>query len=247
VAASAEQVKLLQRDTPPEEVKQRAGPGGMMLSYVDARYHFDTLDKCVGGENWQSQFSRDASGLRAGIGIYCKRVSVSADGTTITSGEWVWKWDVGTPSTMEPVKGEHSDAMKRAGVLWGIGRDLYDSASAASKAAGPRSRAPTAPSEAHSGSGGVPVAHVTGSWACPMHGGSKVVPAGISKHGARKGKPYPAFTVCSESTCDEKPPRGSARPAPVFVAPDPTEFIGMTPDDEDDGNPFDSIPDNEPG
>jgi hypothetical protein len=41
-------------------------------------------------------------------------------------GDWVTKWD-GAPSTdIEAVKGGLSNAMKRAGVQWGIGRYLYN-------------------------------------------------------------------------------------------------------------------------
>lgn len=38
-------------------------------------------------------------------------------------------------------------------------------------------------------------------WVCPTHGGSRVVPAGVSK---RTGKPYPAFKVCVRQDCDQK-------------------------------------------
>jgi hypothetical protein len=48
-----------------------------------------------------------------GIGIKCE------------SG-WVWKWDTGNESAMDGDKGQISDAFKRAGVKWGIGRFLYD-------------------------------------------------------------------------------------------------------------------------
>jgi len=57
----------------------------------------------------------------------------------------------------------------------------------------------------------------------------KVVPAGVSK---RTGKPYPAFEVCPE--CDEKPPRGSRKPKPMYTAPAPSEYVGMAPDEEDE-------------
>lgn len=44
----------------------------------------------------------------------------------------------------------------------------------------------------------------TGGWVCPVHGTSKVVPAGVSK---RTNKPYDAFVACPERGCDQKPPR----------------------------------------
>jgi hypothetical protein len=38
---------------------------------------------------------------------------------------WIWKGDAGTESNMEAEKGNASDARKRAGFTWGIGRELY--------------------------------------------------------------------------------------------------------------------------
>lgn len=216
MAATSAQIAQLREPTPKAEVKKRAGPGGMQLDYVDARYHYDRLDACVGAENWQSKFERDPKGaLRAGIGI-------------LTEDGWVWKWDTGTESTMEPQKGEHSDALKRAGVQWGISRDLYDSK--------PESSAPAArPVRSPSGSGGAPVAVAASGWVCPVHETVKVVPAGVSK---RTGKPYPAFEACPERGCDQKPPRGGRKPKPMYTAPEPTEYVGMTPDEEDEDTPF---------
>jgi len=40
-------------------------------------------------------------------------------------------------------------------------------------------------------------------WSCPVHHGSKVVPAGVSR---KTGKPYSEFLACSEPGCNEKPP-----------------------------------------
>lgn len=70
------------------------------------------LDETVGAENWQCDFRSIDGKLFCGIG--CR-----------FGGEWVWKWDTGTPSNMEAQKGEASDARKRAGFAWGIGRELY--------------------------------------------------------------------------------------------------------------------------
>lgn len=212
MAATIEGIKKLREPTPKDEVKTRPGPGGAMLSYIDARYLYDRLDECVGPTNWQDQFERDSAGnLRAGIGI-------------LTDDGWVWKWDTGTPSTMEPQKGEYSDALKRAGVHWGIGRDLYDSKPEAS---GP------APSRA--GSRGAPATLASSGWECPVHHTVKVVPAGVSK---RTGKSYPAFEVCGSVGCDQKPPRGGRKPKPMYTAPEPTEYVGMAPDEEDEDIPF---------
>jgi hypothetical protein len=42
------------------------------------------------------------------------------------------------------------------------------------------------------------------AWVCPMHGGSRLVPAGISQ---RTGRAYNAFLACSAPGCDSRPPR----------------------------------------
>lgn len=42
------------------------------------------------------------------------------------------------------------------------------------------------------------------AWVCPIHGNSKVVPAGFSQ---RTQKHYEAFTACGTPGCDQKPPR----------------------------------------
>ena len=86
------------------------------VAYIDARQLFDILDEAVGAENWQTQFQTIDGKLFAGIGI-----NVASDGKT----EWVWKFDTGSESNIEAEKGEVSDALKRAGVQWGIGRFLY--------------------------------------------------------------------------------------------------------------------------
>jgi hypothetical protein len=112
MSATPDMLAIFYEPTPPSEIRQRQGPNGGMLDYIDARYVMDTLDK-LGPENWQDRYEdRDDGSVRCGIGINVE-------------GEWIWKWDVGTPSNIEPEKGSHSEAFKRAGVKWGIARDLY--------------------------------------------------------------------------------------------------------------------------
>jgi hypothetical protein len=128
------EVQRLAGDTPREAIKQRQGPGGRMLDYVDARYVMDRLDE-LGPGNWQDRYEDRPNGsVRCGIGINIE-------------GEWVWKWDVGDESDIEADKGAHSGAFKRAGVKWGIARDLYGhSTSTAQRTGGPSSPArPSAP------------------------------------------------------------------------------------------------------
>lgn len=87
-----------------------------ILAYKDARTDMEILDTCVGPANWQNDYKRDSKGfLQCGIGIHNPDLN-----------EWIWKWSNGTPSNIEKEKGEYSDAFKRAGYLWGIGRSLYN-------------------------------------------------------------------------------------------------------------------------
>ena len=87
-----------------------------ILAYKDARVDMTVLDEAVGPMNWQVTYQRDSQGvLQSSIGIW--------DDTKKT---WVWKTSNGTPSDFEGEKGEYSDAFKRAGFFWGIGRQLYN-------------------------------------------------------------------------------------------------------------------------
>jgi hypothetical protein len=206
--ATPEMVNLLGADTPKEEVKSRPAPGGSgkMLDYIDARFVMDRLDLAVGPCDWQQRFEVDQNGnVRCGIGVRIER----EDGP-----EWVWKWDVGTESSIESIKGQYSDAFKRAAVHWGVARDLYDERTSAGEK--PPARVASAPMDSTS---------LDMAWRCPVHNTAKVVPAGVSRS---TGKPYAAFMACAERDCNEKPSRArSPRTA------SPAAFVGMG-----DGEPF---------
>jgi hypothetical protein len=95
-------------------VKGKDAVYASILAYKDARVDMEILDRAVGQMNWQCTYQRDTKGiLQCSIGIKDK------------SGEWIWKTSNGIPSDFEGEKGEYSDAFKRAGFMWGIGRLLY--------------------------------------------------------------------------------------------------------------------------
>lgn len=83
-----------------------------VLVYKDARVDMNRLDQ-VCGTDWQDKYELINGQLFCSIGIKIK-------------DEWVWRQDVGIESNTEKVKGQASDAFKRAGFRWGIGRELYD-------------------------------------------------------------------------------------------------------------------------
>lgn len=83
-----------------------------ILAYKDARVDMNTLDN-VCGAFWQTKYELIDGQLFCSIGIKF-------------GDEWVWRQDVGIESNTEKEKGRASDAFKRAGFRWGIGRELYD-------------------------------------------------------------------------------------------------------------------------
>lgn len=88
--------------------------GAIILLYKDARVDMNILDETYGMMNWKRTHETIDGKL------FCT-ISVWDD----TKKEWVSKQDVGVESNTEATKGEASDAFKRAGFNWGIGRELY--------------------------------------------------------------------------------------------------------------------------
>lgn len=88
--------------------------GCSLLLYKDARVDMRLLDEVFGPMNWKR--SHDV----VNGNLFCT-LSIWDD----SKKEWVSKQDVGTESNTEKEKGQASDAFKRAGFNWGIGRELY--------------------------------------------------------------------------------------------------------------------------
>ena len=111
----------------PEEIEVRVGatsnakPKAMLLLYKDARCDMAVLDEIYGADLWQSRYEKIDGVLYCAIGIYNKTIK-----------EWIWKTSNGIESQgtgdddPNNKKGEASDAFKRAGFMWGIGRELYE-------------------------------------------------------------------------------------------------------------------------
>ena len=95
-------------------VKQVSEKGAVALLYKTARTDMQILDETVTADNWSCDYKEIKGNLFCGITI---------DGVT--------KWDCGIESREDnegnEKKGEASDAFKRAGFRWGIGRELYTS------------------------------------------------------------------------------------------------------------------------
>lgn len=88
--------------------------GLTLLLYKTARVDAQLLDEEVGTTHWKNDFKSIDGVLYGGISVWDADLK-----------EWVTKWDCGVESYTEKDKGRASDAFKRAGFKWGIGRELY--------------------------------------------------------------------------------------------------------------------------
>lgn len=112
------------RDLRADEIECRVqsvkdGKGLVLLLYKDARVDMNILDETVGSENWQNKFYEHKGILFCSLGINTNHAIPDVP------DRWVWKDDAGVESNTEAEKGNASDARKRAGFAWGIGRELY--------------------------------------------------------------------------------------------------------------------------
>ena len=101
-----------------QSVKQN---GVILLLYKTARTDMSILDETVGAENWQDKFYEVKGIMFCSIGINANYENPELP------DRWIWKSDAGTESNQDAEKGNASDARKRAGFAWGIGRELYTS------------------------------------------------------------------------------------------------------------------------
>lgn len=96
-------------------IQQITNKGAVLLLYKTARVDMRILDEVYGAMNWQRHHEVINDNLFCTISVWDSEKS-----------QWVSKQDVGTESNAEAEKGQASDAFKRAGFAWGIGRELYD-------------------------------------------------------------------------------------------------------------------------
>lgn len=96
-------------------IKSKEKVFATILPFKNARTDMTVLDAIVGSNNWQSKLRKEGDSFIAGIAI---RTSPETD--------WIWKESNAAATNVEAEKGGGSGAFKRAGVMWGIGRGLYD-------------------------------------------------------------------------------------------------------------------------
>lgn len=99
---------------------------GQAIPYIDARDVQRRLDDVFGPHNWKPSFVEVADGVLCRLAIRCgaewvvKEDVSSIRATSIDSGD-----EEANHRCDAAIKGAYSDAFKRAGVMWGIGRYLY--------------------------------------------------------------------------------------------------------------------------
>lgn len=109
----------LQAPFSPKQVSWRVGSTtgdkskGQALAYIDARDVMQRLDEVVSPNGWQARYSHADKKTICELSIKC-------------GDEWITKANGAGDSDIEAEKGAISDAFKRAAVMWGIGRYLYD-------------------------------------------------------------------------------------------------------------------------
>ena len=101
-----------------QSVKEK---GAVLLLYKNARVDMNILDETVGVENWQNRYYENKGILFCSLGINTNYANPEEP------DRWIWKDDAGVESNTEAEKGNASDARKRSGFAWGIGRELYTS------------------------------------------------------------------------------------------------------------------------
>ncbi len=127
---------------PAEDIEWRVSRAGMgrngqpfcmVLAYITARAVYSRLDEVFGPDGWKTEEPRiltidGKSAFACGLTV---RTTVTFEFDRDDShkcnatSDWVTKWDVSSPTNIEPAKGGWSGAVKRAAAQLGIGRYLY--------------------------------------------------------------------------------------------------------------------------
>jgi hypothetical protein len=95
--------------------KEKKEPkSAIALPYIDARDVMERLDEVFGLGGWQCRYTHALDKTICEISV------------KLTNGEWITRANGAGDTDIEAEKGAISDAFKRAAVMFGIGRYLYD-------------------------------------------------------------------------------------------------------------------------
>lgn len=112
------EIRTLRAEEIEVKIKQVTEKGALALLYKTARTDMAILDETFGPSSWTNDYKEIKGNMYCGIAVFMLDIK-----------DWVWRWDCGIESRADDEgnekKGEASDAFKRAGTRWGIGRELY--------------------------------------------------------------------------------------------------------------------------
>ena len=122
---SALNLTLLAKPFPASDIEFRVISSGMgrnsvwarVVAFVTARAIQSRLDAVCGPDGWRTEVPEILT--IDGKSAFSCGLSIRID------NEWITKYDVSSPTSIEPAKGGWSQAVKRAGCAWSIGRYLY--------------------------------------------------------------------------------------------------------------------------
>ena len=113
-------IRTLEADEIEVRINQVGEKGASALLYKTARVDYEILDETFGIGNWSVDYSEIKGNLFCTVSIWDE-----------DKKQWIRKQNCGVESREDgngnEKKGEASDAMKRAGTVVGIGRELYSS------------------------------------------------------------------------------------------------------------------------
>lgn len=113
-------IRLLEADEIEVRINQVSEKGASALLYKTARVDYEILDETFGIGNWQVEYQEIKGNLFCTVSIWDDEKK-----------QWIKKQNCGVESREDgngnEKKGEASDAVKRAGTVVGIGRELYSS------------------------------------------------------------------------------------------------------------------------
>lgn len=94
---------------------------GLAAAYVDSRAIQERLDSVIGPLNWCNEYIRWYDVPQKETKSQLCVIAIK----DLDTGEWIRKIDGAQASDFEPIKGGLSNSFRRAAVVWGIGRYLY--------------------------------------------------------------------------------------------------------------------------
>ena len=114
-----EGIEILQKPILPDEIEWKVQSytkdksKTIIVPYITNRCILDRFDMAF-GLNWKSEHREVKDGFICRISIWDEKKQ-----------QWIYREDGANRTSIEPVKGGISDAMKRAAHQWGLGRILY--------------------------------------------------------------------------------------------------------------------------